>query len=75
LAGPVWAKVPALPGRRGGGPGNLWAGPLRGVAPYPRATARKLAALQKRRLDGYDFVAMVLDGKSFAEETMVVALG
>jgi transposase-like protein len=40
-----------------------------------RATARKLAALQERRLDRYDVVALVLDGKRFAEDTMVVALG
>lgn len=42
---------------------------------YIRATARQLAALQERRLDRYDFVALVLDGKRFAEDTMVVALG
>jgi putative transposase len=42
---------------------------------YIRATARKLAALQERRLDRYDVVALVLDGKRFAEDTMVIALG
>jgi transposase-like protein len=42
---------------------------------YIRATARKLQELQERRLDGYDFVALVLDGKTFAEDTMVTALG
>src|SRR5712691_11445622 len=42
---------------------------------YIRATARQLQALQERRLDGYDFVALVLDGKTFAEDTMVTALG
>jgi len=42
---------------------------------YVRATARKLRALQERRLDGYDFVVLVLDGKTFAEDTLVVALG
>ncbi len=42
---------------------------------YIQATARKLHALQERRLDGYDFIALVLDGKTFAEDTMVTALG
>jgi transposase-like protein len=42
---------------------------------YIRATARQLAALQKRRLERYDLVALILDGKRFAEDTMVVALG
>jgi putative transposase len=42
---------------------------------YIAATARKLRALQERRLDGYRFVALVLDGKTFAEDTMVTALG
>ena len=42
---------------------------------YIRATARKLQAFQARCLEGYDFVALVLDGKRFAEDTMVTALG
>ncbi len=42
---------------------------------YINATARKLQALQERRLEGYDVVALVLDGKTFAEDTMVTALG
>jgi transposase-like protein len=42
---------------------------------YIQATVRKLQALQERRLDGYDFVALVLDGKVFAEDTLVTALG
>ncbi|MGH8630014.1 MAG: IS256 family transposase, partial [Burkholderiales bacterium] len=42
---------------------------------YVRATARKLAALQERRLASYDIVALVLDGKRFAADTMVIALG
>jgi transposase-like protein len=42
---------------------------------YIRATARRLQALQERRLEGYDFVALVLDGKTFADDTMVIALG
>ena len=43
--------------------------------PYIHATARKLAALQERRLDREDVVTLVLDGKRFAEDTMVIALG
>lgn len=42
---------------------------------YIQATARKLQALQERRLDRYDFVALVLDGKAFADDMMVIALG
>jgi putative transposase len=42
---------------------------------YMRATARKLQALQERRLDAYDFVALLLDGKTFVDDTMVIALG
>lgn len=42
---------------------------------YVKATTRKLQALQERRLDGYHFVALVLDGKTFADDTMVTALG
>jgi putative transposase len=42
---------------------------------YIQATERKLQLLQERRLDGYDFVALVLDGKTFADDTMVTALG
>jgi transposase-like protein len=42
---------------------------------YVYATARKLQALQERRLDRDEFVALILDGKTFAEDTMVIALG
>jgi putative transposase len=42
---------------------------------FIRASARQLQALQERRLDGYDLVALVLDGKTFAADAMVVALG
>lgn len=42
---------------------------------YIKATARTLQALQERRLDGYDIVALVLDGKTCAEDAMVTALG
>lgn len=42
---------------------------------FRRASARQLQALQERRLDGYDCVALILDGKTFAEDAMVIALG
>jgi len=42
---------------------------------FIRASAKQLQALQERRLDRYDLVALVLDGKTFAEDTMVIALG
>ena len=42
---------------------------------FTRASARKLRELSERRLEGYDVVALMLDGKTFAEDEMVVAIG
>ena len=42
---------------------------------YVKATARKLAQFQERSLKEYDLVALFLDGKSFAEEQIIIALG
>lgn len=42
---------------------------------FIRASATQLRTLQERRLDPYDVVALVLDGKTFAEDEMVIALG
>ncbi len=42
---------------------------------FKRASARKLRDLMERRLDGYDLVALLLDGKTFAEDEMVAAVG
>lgn len=42
---------------------------------FIRASARKLAALQERDLSKYDVAAMFLDGKTFGEDQMVIALG
>lgn len=42
---------------------------------FIRASARQLETLQTRRLDAFDVVALVLDGKTFAEDAMVIALG
>ena len=40
-----------------------------------KGSARKLAEFQERSLEGYDLVALFLDGKSFADEEIVIALG
>lgn len=42
---------------------------------FIEASSKSLRELQERDLSDLDVVAMVLDGKTFAEETMVVALG
>lgn len=42
---------------------------------FIRASARHLQTLCERRLDQDEFVAVVLDGKTFAADTMVIALG
>lgn len=42
---------------------------------FIRASAKQLQALQERRLDEADLVTLVLDGKTFAEDSMVIALG
>ena len=42
---------------------------------YVKGTARKLAEFQERSLEGYDLVALFLDGKSFADEELIIALG
>jgi len=42
---------------------------------FIRASARQLRTLCERRLDGYEFVALLLDGKTFADDAMVIALG
>jgi transposase-like protein len=42
---------------------------------FTRATARTLQPLVERRLAPYDIVAVLLDGKTFAEDEMVIAVG
>lgn len=42
---------------------------------YIRASAKKLQALMERKLDRYDLVALFLDGKTFGDDEMVIALG
>ena len=42
---------------------------------FVEASAAKLREMQERDLSGEDVVAMVVDGKTFADATMVLALG
>jgi putative transposase len=42
---------------------------------FIRASARQLERLCERRLGGYDFVVLIVDGKSFGSDEMVIALG
>lgn len=42
---------------------------------FIRASAQQLQALQERRLEAYDVVALLLDGKTFAADSLVIALG
>ena len=42
---------------------------------FQRASARELRALQERRLDDAEWLVLVLDGKTFAEDELVIALG
>jgi len=42
---------------------------------YVRASAKKLKEFNSRKLGKYDIVAIVIDGKTFAEEQMVIAVG
>ncbi|HUU95591.1 MAG TPA: transposase [Phycisphaerae bacterium] len=42
---------------------------------FKRASAKKLAELTERDLSAYDLVALFLDGKTFGDDQMVIALG
>jgi transposase-like protein len=42
---------------------------------FIRASEKKLRELMERRLDVYDFVAMVMDGKSFGDDGIIMAVG
>ncbi len=70
LAGERYArKAPSVGGRRLSMSGSTVS------RAFIQASATKLRELQERDLSGEDVVALVLDGKTFAESTMVVALG
>lgn len=69
-------ELPGLRGLRRGRPGRLRAQPLLAVSRrFIRASTKRLQALQERRLEDYDLVALLLDGKTFAADSMVIALG
>jgi len=42
---------------------------------YIRATLEKLQELRDRSLEGYDFVALLIDGKAFGDDELIIALG
>jgi len=42
---------------------------------YIRASEKQLKKLCERSLEGYEFVALILDGKSFGTDEMLIALG
>jgi len=42
---------------------------------FIQASSGKLKELVERDLSGYDFVALFIDGKSFADDEMIIALG
>ncbi len=42
---------------------------------YIRASKKKLQELNERRLDGYDFIGIVLDGKRFGDDGIIIAIG
>lgn len=62
------AAAEAIPGALGLSPSSVSRG-------FIQASGARLRAFQARSLLGEDYVALVLDGKTFAETTMVVALG
>jgi len=42
---------------------------------FIRASARQLRELMEERLDHHDIVVLVIDGKTFKEDEMIIALG
>jgi transposase-like protein len=56
-------------------PGAIGLSPSTVSREFIQASAAKLHELQERDLSVYDIVAIVLDGKVFADDTMVTALG
>ncbi len=56
-------------------PGAIGLSPSTVSRQFIDASAEKLRELQERDLSGFDFVALFLDGKTFADDVMVTALG
>lgn len=42
---------------------------------FIKASIRKIKELMERRLDDYDIVAIIIDGKTFKDDQMIIALG
>jgi len=42
---------------------------------FIEASARKLKEFKERRLEGFDIIAIIIDGKTFQEDEMIIALG
>lgn len=42
---------------------------------FIKASEKKLKELMERRLDGFDIVAIVIDGKTFRHDELIIALG
>jgi len=42
---------------------------------FIKASAKKLKEFNARRLGKYDFIAIIINGKTFAEDEMVIAVG
>jgi transposase-like protein len=42
---------------------------------FKYASAAKLKQLQERRLERYNFMAIFIDGKHYAEDGLMIALG
>jgi putative transposase len=56
-------------------PGAIGLSPSTVSRQFVGASAAKLRELQERDLSAFDFVAIILDGKTFADDTMVTAVG
>ncbi len=56
-------------------PGAIGLSPSTVSRQFVHASAEKLKELQERDLCGFDFVTLFLDGKAFADDVMVTALG
>ena len=76
IAGVVRDLLPQLRGRRRGDSRGDRVVEFDGVPwLHPGQTAAQLRAFQERHLSGEDVVAVFLDGKTFADATMVIARG
>ena len=62
------AAAEAVPGAIGRSPASV-------SREFMEAGAQRLRELSERELSAYEVVAMFLDGKTFAEDTLVIALG